>query len=121
MKERGLFLIKPDAVLLGETKVAVERISEQNLEVVDQKTIQLNGYQVNKLYADKKDHLSQYWHGYLTTMPSELIVVEGEDANEKLGEIKQEMRREFKHDNFYTGTHSSDNQKKFYREIKILT
>ena len=120
MKERGLFIIKPDARLIGEAPRAAEKIVGRELTIADQREVQMTPRQVGELYHDKQDELSQYWIGYLTTMPSLALMVVGEECNRKLGEIKAEMREEFNHDAFYTGTHSSDSEEDCEREVKIL-
>jgi len=120
MRERGLFIIKPDAILIGESQPALVKIANRGLRVERTQKVQITPKQVRELYHDKQDELSQYWIGYLTTMPSIALTVVGKECNRKLGEIKAEMREEFGHDNFYTGTHCSDSQKDYERELSIL-
>jgi nucleoside diphosphate kinase len=119
-KEIGLFLIKPDAVLLGERTVAVDRIKAKDLVILSEKVVVFTPELVQEFYQERQDHLSQYWEGYLTPRPSVALVIEGEDTNDKLLGIKRQLRREFGHDGFYTGTHCSDTEAEAKRQIKLL-
>lgn len=120
MKEIGLFLIKPDAILQGEKEVAAKRIEDEGLEILIEQLIFFTPELISELYCDRQDNLSQFWEGYLIPEPSIAMIVEGEVANEKLTRIKKRLRQEFDHDGFYTGTHCSDNATEARRQIKLL-
>ncbi len=120
MKETGLFIIKPDALLLGEDEVAREKIEGAGLEIANTASVTFTAKQIKDFYHDKQDGLSSYWEGYLGTMPSSVLVVKGENPCGKLGEIKRALREEYEHDGFYTGTHSSDSPSDAKREMEIL-
>ena len=120
MKELGIFIIKPDGIYLGEEEVAKDLIKSSDLEIKARQDITFSKEQVDEFYADKVDGLSQYFGDYLIPRPSVLLIAEGENTNNKLNKIKRQMRKDFSHDNFYTGTHCSDNEIEARSELKIL-
>jgi len=120
MRETGLFLVKPDGLLLGEDREAISRIKDGGLEITRQAPVTFTPDTVREFYTEKQDELSQYWVGYLIYRVSMALVVVGEDACQKLAEIKRAIRHEFQHDGFYTGTHSSDTAEDAEREMRII-
>ena len=119
-EERGLFIIKPDAIRMGEYLPAFRKIYFNGLDIEEEVRFCFTPESVQEFYADKQDHLSQYWEGYLTTMPSIALIVVGQECNRKLKEIRNSLRQEYGHDNFYTGTHCSDSEEEADREIGII-
>ena len=120
MKERGLLIIKPDGILLGEVGVVSRKIEDEGLIIAERKPAIFTPQKVRKFYANKQDHLSPFWEGYLCEEPSLALIVDGEDACRKLHDIKVETRISFGHDGFYTGTHASDSPLMAVREMEIL-
>lgn len=120
VKEIGLFIIKPDGIALGEEEVARSLIKSLDLDIKIRQEITFSKEQVEEFYSDKKDDLSQYFFPYLGFRHSVLLIVEGDNSNQKLSRVKRQLRTNFNHDNFYTGTHCSDNEIEARQELKIL-
>jgi nucleoside diphosphate kinase len=120
MSEIGLFIVKPDGVLLEELEDSRKRIQRNHLEIFLSREVRFTSQILRKFYHDKLDDLAKYWEGYLIPLPSVAIVVQGKESNFKLGKIKRDMRRDYGHDGFYNGTHCSDSEKEAIREMKLL-
>lgn len=119
-QERGLFIIKPDAIRMGEYLPAFRKIYFKGLDIEEEVRFCFTPESVQQFYTDKQNHLSQYLEGYLCTKPSIAFIVVGEKCISRLEEIRDSLRQEYQHDNFYTGTHSSDSEEAAEREIGII-
>jgi len=119
-KEVGLFIIKPDGRDLQEEEFVNPIIKSLGLEIINRREIVFSEEQLKEFYSDKQDERSKDFFPYLGFRSSILLIIEGEETNNKLIGVKRLTRKTFNHDNFYTGTHCSDNEIQALEELKIL-
>lgn len=89
--EKTVVMVKPDGIqrkLIGEI---IKRIESEGLDIVNIKVAKLTEDQVSELYKESLKKFSQIKKRiieYLIEGPSVLIVVEGEDAIQKVRNIR---------------------------------
>ncbi len=118
--EKGLFILKPDAVRQNEIYYARKRIVEEGMRITKESSVQFDYDLVWEFYPDKRDALLPKVAEYLSNGQSLALIVEGINCFDKLGRLKKEMRERFTHSEIYTGTHSSDSFEDAVREMQLL-
>lgn len=89
--EKTVVMVKPDGIqrkLIGEI---IKRIESEELDIINIKVVKLTGDQVSELYKKslkKFPQIKKRIIDYMIEGPSVLIVVEGEDAIQKVRNIR---------------------------------
>lgn len=122
-ERKGLYILKPDALLQDETEEVVTRMADEGIEIYDAQFVKWTKEDVHEFYGKTGHDIEDTWYGYYTQMASLAIIALGDERiHEQLLKIKKEMRLhpKYDHDFFYTGHHSSDSDEDFISETKIL-
>jgi len=130
--EKTLVLIKPDGVLKGVIKEIRQRYLDNDLVIVREEQMTLEGWQVEKFY---EEHLGKYFFEALTLAmgsgPCVAIVFQGENAIEKVRKLNGAtdpkeaepgtIRRDFRSAGGpFNTVHGSDSTESADREIDII-
>jgi len=89
--EKTVVMIKPDGIqkkLIGEI---IKRIESENLMITQLNIVKLTEEQVSELYRDslkKFPQIKKEIIGYMTKEPSILMIIEGEDAIQKMRKLR---------------------------------
>jgi nucleoside-diphosphate kinase len=88
--ERTLAIIKPDGVAKGLTIECIQRIEKEGLEIKEKLMIWMSREMAENLRRDIKERLPAIYEsliGYMTEGPSIALIIEGENASERLRKI----------------------------------
>ena len=97
-KQWALVIEKPDALELGIENEVRERLAERGLQVVlGAQGIALTHEVVDKIWRAPKDKDPWYWAtvDYMTRRPVNAYLLHGDDASEKVGEVKKSLRAQY--------------------------
>ncbi len=87
--ERGLFLVKPDALINGGSEEAKNRLQNKGLTINQEIEVELNPEQIRQLYPERTNtQWEECLIAYLTGGPCLVLLTEGENAIEKALEVK---------------------------------
>lgn len=129
--EYTLLLIKPDAVKAGAQDKILHALSDAGLCVILRRSLLLTAGQVEHLYDVHKDKIFfTHLKGFMTSGPSEVCIIKGDDAINRLNEIcghndpqkavAGTIRRIYGTGKSENAVHSSANQHSFYTELQLL-
>lgn len=131
MIEQTLSIIKPDAMANGHSLSIKKVLLDNDLEIVEMKTLTLTMAQAHQFY---EEHLDRPFFGelteFMTSGPVTVMVLEGENAisryRELMGSTDPEeaaegtLRKLFAESKGKNAVHGSDSQVSATREIQLL-
>jgi len=124
--EKSLLLIKPDGVLSNACEVARQAVEDSGLQVIEEKRVQITHQMVKQIYPERVN--GRFWKeikSYLVDKESVFILVEGENAIEKVKKLKGKtgksgLRKMYAQNFIHNTFHCPDDVGQFEKEEEIL-
>ena len=120
--ERGVLIIKPDALELGIQGEVFQEIENLGLEIIQQEEVVLNEEKIFQIWPDiyGKDWIKRTVD-YLALRPVIVCVIQGEEAIDKMLGLKRSLREKYPNpDKVITVIHTSDSKEESIREQAIF-
>ncbi|WP_255689526.1 nucleoside-diphosphate kinase [Actinoplanes sp. DH11] len=118
--ELSFLLLKPDCVRQGLIGAAERTIADAGLTVEDRRQVRLSPADVRHLWAEYTDDghplARAFLDRYLTTAPSEIVLVSGEDAFERTRRVKRALRSRYAIGVFANVVHAAESRTELTRQ-----
>lgn len=129
--ERTVVLVKPDGVKRGLVNEILKRIERAGLTIGSMRTLKLDRRTVEDLYSKHKGkHFFEKMVEFMTSGEVVAMVVEGEDAINKMRELagatipmkaaRGTIRGDFGTSDFENVVHTADSRESVEREMRLL-
>lgn len=120
-RQMGFAILKPDALAKGLVEHILATIESSGLKVVAQKLVVLDESIIRKLYGDRiLPEWSAELFRYLSSGQSVVLIIDGQRTNERLMEIRNQIRRENACDFLHNLIHASDTFGEAKEEAKLF-
>lgn len=121
MVERTLVIIKPDGVRRNIIGKLIDSYEQENLKLVDIEMFTISRELAELHYAEHKgkDFYGELI-GYITSGPSVIMELEGENAIAAVRKLNEVLRSKYKVNTTQNTVHGSDSPESAAREIDIF-
>ncbi len=114
-------MVKPDALKSGEWKDIMKKIENTGLTVRAAQVTILDRQKIEDLYRDRilPDWAEELFE-YLVSGPSITLVISGENANQKMTDLRNKIRDEYDVHFLRNMIHAANNTEEAKRQIKLF-
>ena len=120
--ELSIVMIKPDAIQKGLAEEIEKMLNLRCLQVIKRKTIKADKKFIIDLWPKVVNYEGRLERSliYLSQTILLIWVVKGSNAVIETIKVKEEIRKKYSDDDFYTLLHCPDSKQDFMREYKVL-